>query len=156
MTSNDPPGPGVLSGEKLSEFLDRHLFAALATTKRSGHPHLSTVLYRWDPVERIARVSATKDRLKVRQLRNDPRAALYVSSRDHTTYAVVEGTAELAETTTPGDAAGRELLAMGFELPASEQDIFQRQVEEGRVVIRLRADRVYGMALDLPQEMREM
>jgi PPOX class probable F420-dependent enzyme len=157
MTDQDAPGPETLTDEELSKFLSDHLFGGLATTKRSGHPHLSTVLYKWDPDERIARVSSTKDRLKVRQLRNNPRAALFVTSRDNTTYAVVEGTAELAETTEPGDEAGRELLAMGFGLPQpTEHEAFVNQVEEGRVVIRLRAERVYGMALDLPQEMREL
>ncbi|MEW2355348.1 TIGR03618 family F420-dependent PPOX class oxidoreductase [Spirillospora sp. NPDC029432] len=154
---NDRPGPEILTDEEVSAFLDENLFAALATVKRSGHPHLSTVIYKWDPAERIVRVSSTKDRLKVRQLRNDPHAALYVTSRDHTRYAVVEGTVELLETTEPGDAAGRELLAMGLGLPEAEQEeAFRKQVEEGRVVIRLRAERLYGMGLDLPPEMREL
>lgn len=151
------PGPDTLTEEQVSRFLDDHLFGALATTKRSGHPHLSTVIYRWDPAERIVRVSSTRDRVKVRQLRNAPQAALYVTSRDHTTYAVAEGTVELAETTEPGDAAGRELLAAGLGLPQdTDEEAFRVQVEEGRVVIRLRVERLYGMALDLPPEMKEM
>jgi PPOX class probable F420-dependent enzyme len=155
--SNQEPGPTVFADDEASKVLSDHLFGALATVRSTGHPHLSTILYRWYPDERIVRVSSTKDRLKVRQLRNDPHAALYVTRRDHTADAVAEGTVELAETTEPGDAAGRELLAMGFEQPApTEEEIFRRQVEEGRVVIRLRVERLYGMGLDLPPEMREL
>ncbi|MFI0355876.1 pyridoxamine 5'-phosphate oxidase family protein [Actinomadura sp. 9N407] len=155
--TNDQPGPEVLTEAEASRFLGEHLFAALTTVKRSGHPHLSQVIYKWDPAERIARVSSTTDRLKVRQLRNDPHIALYVASRDHTTYAVVEGTAEIIETTEPGDAAGRELLATGLGLPeATDEEAFRKQVEEGRVMIRIRAERLYGMALDLPPAMKEL
>ncbi|MFB4317405.1 pyridoxamine 5'-phosphate oxidase family protein [Actinomadura sp. 21ATH] len=157
-TGEQQPGPEILTDADVSAFLGENLFGALAAVKRSGHPHLSTVLYKWDPAERIVRVSSTRDRLKVRQLRNDPHAALYVTSRDHTRYAVVEGTAEVAETTEPGDAAGLELLAMtpGFEDGAEREAYLKQQVEEGRVVIRLRAERLYGMGLDLPPEMQEL
>ncbi|GAA2426270.1 TIGR03618 family F420-dependent PPOX class oxidoreductase [Actinomadura vinacea] len=151
------PGPKVLTDGDLSALLSEQVFGALAANKRSGHPHLSTVLYRWDPVERVARISSTADRLKVRQLRNDPRAALHVSSPDHMAYVVVEGTAEIAETTEPGDAAGRELLAMALDVidPAEQERFLQAQVADRRVVIRLRADRLYGMALDLPKELQD-
>jgi hypothetical protein len=46
---------------------------------------------------------------------------------------------------------------MGLGLPEdTEHEAFLKQVQEGRIVIRLRAERVYGMALDLPPEMREL
>ncbi|XVQ11744.1 TIGR03618 family F420-dependent PPOX class oxidoreductase [Spirillospora sp. CA-255316] len=148
------PGPKVLTDGDLSALLDGQVFGALAANKRSGHPQLSTVLYRWDPVERVARISSTADRLKVRQLRNDPRAALHVSSPDHMAYVVAEGTAEIAETTVPGDAVGRELLAMALDIidPADEERFLQTQVADRRVVIRLRADRLYGMAVEPPKD----
>ncbi|KES07118.1 hypothetical protein BU52_11045 [Streptomyces toyocaensis] len=54
-------------------------------------------------------------------------------------------------TTTPGDAVGRELLAT---IPQSarpeDEDAFLGQlVDERRVVIRLKVDRLYGTALDI-------
>jgi PPOX class probable F420-dependent enzyme len=154
--TNDQPGPTIFTGDDVSKLLGEHLFGALTAVRSSGHPAPSTVLYKWDPVERIARISSTKDRLKVRQLRNDPRTALYVTARDHTAYGVAEGTAEISETTEPGDAAGRELLAMtpGIEDGAEREAFFRQQVADGRVVIRLRAERLYGMGLDLPEELR--
>jgi PPOX class probable F420-dependent enzyme len=147
------PGPKVLTEEELSGVLAEHQFGALATVKRNGHPSLSTVAYHWDPEERVIRFSTTADRLKVRQVRNNPRVAFYVSSPDHMAYAVAEGTAELSEVTSePGDATGRELLAIGPPLddPADRAAFLQQMVKDRRLVIRIRVSRLYGVALDIP------
>jgi PPOX class probable F420-dependent enzyme len=146
------PAPIVLSDEDLVRFLAEHQFGALATNNSSGHPHLSTVLYAWDERERIARISTTADRLKVRHLRKDPRSALYVSSEDHWSFAAAEGTAELSPvTTTPGDPTGLELLGMAppLETPDERAAFLKQMVADRRLVIRLRVDRLYGTALDI-------
>jgi PPOX class probable F420-dependent enzyme len=146
------PAPRVLADDALSTLLGAQQFGVLATNKRSGHPHLTTMLYNWDPDARIIRFSTTADRVKVKQLRNDPRAALHVSADDHWSFAVAEGEAEISELTmTPGDAIGRELLNM---LPAEVrsdlgQAFFEQLVAERRVVIRLKVSRLYGTALDV-------
>ena len=144
------PGPKPVGEDDLARLLGEQQFAVLATNRKNGHPHLSTVVYAWDPAERVARISTTDGRAKVRQLRNDPRAALHASSADHMAFAVVEGTAELSEVSTePGDATGRELLAMtpGFADPADERAFLEQMVADRRLVIRLRATRLYGTAL---------
>lgn len=105
----------------------------LSTVKRSGHPHLSTVLYQWDPQARIVRVSTTADRLKARQIRANPRAALHVNGPNIWSFAVVEGAAEVVEV-SPEPAEGAE--------PAPDR----------RVMITLRASRIYGTALDIPAD----
>ncbi|MCZ4124222.1 PPOX class F420-dependent oxidoreductase [Streptomyces sp. H39-S7] len=149
---NGGPAPRVMTDDALSALLAAHQFGILATNKRSGHPHLTTMLYHWDPEARIVRFSTTADRVKVRHLRNDARAALHVSSEDHWSFSVAEGEAEVSETTTePGDAVGRELLAM---LPASahladEEPFLAQLVAEQRLVIRLKVNRLYGTALDV-------
>lgn len=145
------PAPRPLLEEELSRLLGAQQFGVLATVKRSGHPHLSTVLYHWDPADRILRISTTADRLKVRQLRRDPHAALHVTGPDVWSFAVAEGEAEISNVTTePGDATGRELLAMtpGFDDPADEAAFLRQLVAERRVVIRIRVARLYGTALD--------
>ncbi|GLW08923.1 PPOX class F420-dependent enzyme [Microtetraspora sp. NBRC 13810] len=151
------PGAGPeardLTDDALSGFLASHTFGALAANKRDGRPHLSTVVYGWDPVERIARISTRPGRAKVRLLRADPRAALYVSSADFMSFAVAEGEVELSPVSvTPGDGTGRELLSLRppFEDPADEAAFFQQMVLDERLVIRLRVARLYGTALDLP------
>jgi PPOX class probable F420-dependent enzyme len=152
-TETQKPGPRVLTDEELSRLLREQQFGVLASVRRSGHPHLSTVLYSWDPEDRIVRVSTTADRLKVRQLRNDPHAALHVNGPNVWSFAVAEGEAEVSEpTTAPGDAVGRELLAQtpGFDDPQAEAAFLAELVAERRVVIRIRVSRLYGTALDIP------
>lgn len=146
------PAPRPLSGEALSDLLGKQQFGTLATNKRSGHPHLTTMVYSWDPETRIVRFSTTTDRIKVKHLRRDPHAALHVSGGDVWSFAVAEGEAETSEVTTvPGDAVGRELLAMipTEARPADEQSFLEELVAERRLVIRLKVRRLYGTALDI-------
>ncbi|MGW9434549.1 pyridoxamine 5'-phosphate oxidase family protein [Streptomyces sp. NPDC055607] len=150
MTQN--PGPRPLSDDALSELLSTQRFGTLATNKSSGHPHLTTMLYAWDAEERTVRFSTTADRVKVKQLRRDPRAAVHVPGGDVWSFAVAEGEAEVSEVTTaPGDAVGRELLAMIPESmrPEDEEAFLGQLVAERRVVIRLKVSRLYGTALDV-------
>ncbi|WP_105972944.1 pyridoxamine 5'-phosphate oxidase family protein [Streptomyces geranii] len=148
------PAPRVLSDEALSDLLAKHQFGTLATNKRSGHPHLTTMAYSWDPDTRTLRFSTTADRVKVRHLRRDPRAALHVPGGDVWSFAVAEGEAEASGiTTVPGDAVGRELLGI---VPAAaglddEQAFLERQVAERRLVIRLKVGLLYGTALDIEE-----
>ncbi|MET8329863.1 TIGR03618 family F420-dependent PPOX class oxidoreductase [Streptomyces sp. NPDC005181] len=147
------PAPRMLSDDELSRRLREQQFGVLAFVRRSGHPHLSTVLYDWRPEERVVRISARADRLKVRRLRNAPQAALHVRGPDVFSFAVAEGDAEVSEeTTVPGDATGRELLAMTprFEDPEEESAFLEQVVADRRVVIRIRVSRLYGTALDIP------
>lgn len=144
------PGPKPVSEDELARLLAARPFGVLATNKRSGHPHLSTVVHTWDPETRTIRISTIAGRAKVRQLANDPHAALHVSSDDHMSFAVAEGTAEVSEVSeTPGDAVGRELLAMtpGFADPADERAFLEQMVKDRRMVIRLHVDRLYGTVL---------
>ncbi|WP_406007780.1 TIGR03618 family F420-dependent PPOX class oxidoreductase [Streptomyces sp. NBC_00637] len=146
------PAPRTLSDEALSELLGRQRFGTLATVRRTGHPHLTTMIYSWDADARIARFSTTADRIKVRQLRRDPHAALHVPGDDVWTFAVAEGEAEVSGVTAvPGDAVGRELLGMipADARPEDEDAFLEQLVAERRVVVRLKVDRLYGTALDI-------
>ncbi|MEV6002233.1 TIGR03618 family F420-dependent PPOX class oxidoreductase [Streptomyces griseomycini] len=146
------PAPRPLSEQALSDLLGEQQFGTLATVKRSGHPHMTTMVYSWDPGARIARFSTTADRVKVGHLRRDPRAALHVTGGDVWSFAVAEGEAEVsAVTTVPGDAVGRELLEMLPQAarPEDEDAFLEQLVAERRLVIRLKVDRLYGTALDV-------
>ncbi|MFF2131490.1 TIGR03618 family F420-dependent PPOX class oxidoreductase [Streptomyces olivochromogenes] len=146
------PAPRSLSDEALSSLLGRQQFGTLATIKRSGHPHLTTMVYSWDPEARIVRFSTTADRVKVQHLRRNPRAALHVSGGDVWSFAVAEGETVVSESTAvPGDAVGRELLGMipKSGRPEDETAFLEELVAERRVVIRLKVDRLYGTVLDI-------
>lgn len=147
------PAPRALTEAELSRLLAEQQFGVLASVRRTGHPHLTTVLYSWDAAERVVRVSSTADRLKPRQLRADPHAALHVQGQDVFSFAVAEGEAEVsAPAAVPGDAVSRELLSLtpGFEDPDEEAAFLAQVVADRRVVIRIRVSRLYGTALDIP------
>ncbi|GAA3043161.1 TIGR03618 family F420-dependent PPOX class oxidoreductase [Kitasatospora albolonga] len=150
----EKPKPRTLSDDALSELLSRQQFGTLSTVKRSGHPHLTTMVYSWDPQARIIRFSTTADRVKVAHLRSNPRAAVHVTGGDVWSFAVAEGEAEVSEVSTePGDAVGRELLAMipaaARPGPEDEEAFLAELVAERRLVIRLKVSRLYGTALDV-------
>ncbi|MER5199329.1 pyridoxamine 5'-phosphate oxidase family protein [Streptomyces sp. NPDC002755] len=146
------PAPRTLSDEALSELLGRQRFGTLASVRRTGHPHLTTMAYSWDADARVVRFSTTADRVKVQHLRRDPHAALHVPGDDVWSFAVAEGEAEVSGVTTvPGDAVGRELLGMipADARPEDEDAFLEQLVAERRVVVRLKVDRLYGTALDI-------
>lgn len=144
------PAPRILTEDELSRLLHEQQFGVLASVRSSGHPHLSTVLYNWNQAERVLRISTTADRLKVRQLRRNPHAALHVNGPNVWSFAVAEGLAEISEpTTVPGDAIGRELLALAPGVEDAEA-FLEQLVTARRVVIRIRVTRLYGTALDIP------
>lgn len=125
----------------------------LAAVSGTGYPHLTNVLYVWDPDERTARVSTTADRVKARILRRDPCAALHVAGSHFFAYAVAECDAQSSEVaSTPGDEACRELLEVHSAF-YGEQDktvFFQQMIDARRLVVRLRVRRLYGVVLAEP------
>ncbi|MFI7422833.1 TIGR03618 family F420-dependent PPOX class oxidoreductase [Nonomuraea sp. NPDC049684] len=145
--------PLELPEEDLSALLAGQRFGALATNGGGGRPQLSTVVYTWDPPRRVVRISTVADRLTARRLHQDPRCALYVTSDDFGSYAVAEGEAELSPVSDrPGDEVGLELLAMqpSFGDAAGELAFLHRMVADRRLVVRIRARRLYGALLPAP------
>jgi PPOX class probable F420-dependent enzyme len=130
------------------EFIrDRHR-GVLVTLKQDGRPQLSNIGYVCDD-DGVIRVSVTDSRAKTNNARRDPRVALYVTRDDFYAYAVVEGRAELSPVAAePADATVGELIeqyrGMAGEHP--DWDDFRRaMVADGRLILRLHAERAYGM-----------
>ncbi|MEU8344751.1 TIGR03618 family F420-dependent PPOX class oxidoreductase [Spirillospora sp. NPDC048832] len=146
------PAPRALTEEEAVRILGGQTFGSLATLKRGGQPHLASMVYSWDPDERIIRIPSVADRIKVRHLLRDPRATFQVQGETVLSYAVAEGEAEVSEASAePGDAIGRELLSLfGHIDPADEREFFEQMVRDRRLVIRLRVKHLYGVALDGP------
>jgi PPOX class probable F420-dependent enzyme len=125
----------------------------LATLAADGRPQLSNVLYAWDGAARTARISTTADRVKARNVRRDPRAALHVSGDHFWQFAVAEGAVTVsAVAAAPGDPAVRELLALhtAFFGAQDEDQLTAQLIAARRLVVRLHVSRVYGIALESP------
>lgn len=138
---------------KLPGIVADHRHGVLATIAADGRPQLSNVLYVWDSEEHIARISTTADRMKARNLRRDPRAALHVSGRHFWQFAVADGAVTLSDVAAePGDAASRELLAVHAVHygQLDEDDFYQKMIAARRLVVRLHVRRIYGVALADP------
>jgi PPOX class probable F420-dependent enzyme len=139
---------------KLLELIGSSQEGILALVRSSGYPHLSNVLYAWDPNDRLARVSTTADRVKGRIAHRDPHAALHVPGPHFWSYAVAEGDVEpSAVATEPGDPACRELLDVHSTFYGEIEDeagFFGQMIAARRLVLRLRVRRVYGLALEQP------
>ncbi|MFF0814723.1 PPOX class F420-dependent oxidoreductase [Rhodococcus sp. NPDC003318] len=139
---------------RLLALVASHTHGVLTTIKRDGRPQLSNVVYTWNPSTRTARMSVTAPRAKTRNAARDPRVSLHVSADDFWSYAVVEGDADLSPVAAdPHDATVDELVdvyraALGAEHPDWE-DFRRAMVTEQRLVLRVHATRVYGMA-ELP------
>jgi PPOX class probable F420-dependent enzyme len=118
----------------------------LVTLRRDGRPQLSNLDYLAEPG--LIRCSSTGDRAKVRNLRRDPRASLHVSTADGGAYAVAEGTVVLTPpATAEDDATVEELVEVYRRIRGDHPDWAEYRaamVADGRVVIRLAVNRVYG------------
>ena len=66
----------------------------LVTIRSAGRPQLSNIVYALGD-DAVARLSVTDSRAKVKNLRRDPRASLYVPGDDFWHYVVLDGTAAL-------------------------------------------------------------
>jgi PPOX class probable F420-dependent enzyme len=120
----------------------------LITLKRDGRPQSSIVTHVWDPANRTVRISLTDGRAKTRNLRRDPRASYQVMTADLRAYAVGEGVAELSPVAAePGDATVEALVSY-YRRAAGEHpdwdDYRRAMVEEGRLILSLRLDHIYG------------
>jgi PPOX class probable F420-dependent enzyme len=132
----------VIDLDRARQFLQQHRHGVLATIHRDGRPQLSNILYVLDEDGRI-KISVTQTRVKTRNLRRDPRAALHVQGRDAYEYLVVEGTAELIE----GDGLAEKLRdyyrkARGEHPDWAEYDA--AMIKDQRLLISVSVEHAYG------------
>lgn len=137
------------SDEALHTLLREQTLGTLVTLKRDGRPQLSNVSYTYDREASMIRISTVVGRAKAANVRRDPRVSLLASSSNGWSFAVAEGTAALsAVAAEPDDDAVEELVgvyrAIGGEHP--DWDDYRRaMVADKRLVLRIAADRVYGL-----------
>jgi PPOX class probable F420-dependent enzyme len=97
----------------------------------------------------VVRISVTDGRAKTANIRRDSRVSLHVSQEDFWAYVVVEADAELSPVSAAPDDATVDELVEYYRAAAGEHpdwDEYRRvMVAEGRLVLRLRPTRAYGM-----------
>lgn len=134
----------------LLELASQRDLGVLATVKRDGRPQLSNINFALDASRPAVRMSVTDDRAKVRNLRRDPRATLFVSSTDGGSYAALEGTVELSEVATVvDDAAVEELVELYRDIRGEDHpdwaEYREAMVADKRLVARLLVEHTYGI-----------
>jgi PPOX class probable F420-dependent enzyme len=117
----------------LSDFLAERRNIIVAGVKRDGRPHLSPNLFFWDGNRFF--ISTTRDRVKYKIFRRDPRVELIIDDATGMRYARVSGTVEILEdipSNLPMDRAIRE--KHGLPVPADE-DLTATLIAENRVLL---------------------
>jgi PPOX class probable F420-dependent enzyme len=130
------------------DFIRSRQHGVLTTLKRDGRPQLSNITYHLGD-DGAVRISITDGRAKTANVRRDPRVSLHVSQEDFWAYVVVEADAELSPVAAaPDDATVDELVAYYRAIAGEHPDWDEYRsvmVSEGRLVLRLRPTRAYGM-----------
>jgi PPOX class probable F420-dependent enzyme len=139
-----------MADDALNELVASQHRGVLVTLKSDGRPQLSNVNHTYDPATRLLRISITADRAKARNLARDSRASYHVTTDDFWHWAVAEGTAELTPVASdPTDPTVEELIdvyrAISGEHPDWD-DYRAAMVRDGRMVVRLAVEHVYGQA----------
>lgn len=132
-------------GQPEQDAFVRAMKAAIVTSlRKDGSPATSLIYYAVDGDELI--FSTTKDRLKVKTLKRDPRTALTVldEGAPHR-FVSVEGTARIVEEDIiPGHIVINRAMRNqpDWQPPEGYDDLLEKQ---GRVIIRVTPQRVGGV-----------
>jgi PPOX class probable F420-dependent enzyme len=139
-----------MSDDQLWGVIAAGRLGTVATIKKDGRPQLSDVSY--TAQDGLIRFSTRTTLAKVHNLRRDPRISLKVTMPGGRGYAVAEGTAELSPVAWAlGDATVEELIEIYRRLAGEhpDWDEYRRaMVADGRLVVRLRTDHLYGWVTD--------
>lgn len=132
-----------LLSEEARKFLNEPRFGVLATINADGTPQQSVVWYELQGDEIL--MNTKRGRLKDRNLRRDPRAALAIEDGNH--YVSLRGPVRLIDDQA---VAQPDIERLAVRYDGEEKAREQMRVQfshEARVTIRLRPDRIdeYGM-----------
>jgi PPOX class probable F420-dependent enzyme len=126
------------STDKIEAFLAERHNVVVAGIRRDGRPHLSPNWFYWDG-ERFY-VSTTRDRVKYKIFRRDPRAQLLVDDPTGFRAVLVPATVEIREDIAaelPRFKAIREKHGMAV---LGDQEHLRALEEEGRVLLAFTPD----------------
>ncbi len=132
----------------LRDLLAQSRLGVLATIKPDGRPQLSPVTPYYDREANVIYISTTEDRVKTKNLRRDPRAALEVTSPDGWSWATAEGTVTIIGPSTDPYGPEVEALVEYYRKAAGEHPDWEEyraaMVSDRRVLVKMTVDHVYG------------
>lgn len=133
----------MIGNEAQDAFINKNKWGVVTTLRRDGSPTSSVIFYARDGDDLL--FSTTKDRLKAKTVQGDPRIALAILDEGAPFgYVTVEGTAIVEE----GNLVANHVLinkAMRGGAFTPPEGFEERLRNDGRVIIRVRAERVHGV-----------
>jgi PPOX class probable F420-dependent enzyme len=121
--------------------------ALLTTLRRDGRPQQSMIFYLLDHDQFT--ISLTNSRAKVRNLRRDSRAALFIPSDDVFQWVTLDGTVTLSDVATDPDDAIADALVDYYQRTSGEHadwsEYRQAMVDDGRLVATFHATSAMGI-----------
>ena len=126
-----------LSPPQIDAFLAEPHTLVLATIRRDGTPHLTTVWYRWDGG--AFWISTNRDRAKFRHIKRDPRVSVLVDAPPRETSVSGRGHAEVVAI----DAAAYDGARAIVERYVDDADVYFREHPgEQRALVRIAPERL--------------
>jgi PPOX class probable F420-dependent enzyme len=126
--------------------------AILTTLRADGRPQQSMIFYVVDH-DRFT-ISITESRAKTRNLRRDPRGALFVPTDDVFMWAAFDGTVSLSEVAASPDDSVVDLLVDHYRKGNGEHPDWtgfrQAMVDDGRLLATFTATSATGILPDVP------
>jgi PPOX class probable F420-dependent enzyme len=124
---------------EMKTFIEKKTFAHVATINKNGSPQVSPVWVEHDGTHVV--INSEQKRLKVRNLKRDPRVALTIQDTENP-YAYIQIKGKVVEITTEGGFEGIDRLAkkyMGVDkYPGNAPG-------DVRVQIKIAPEKVYRM-----------
>jgi PPOX class probable F420-dependent enzyme len=133
----------ALTPKQIDEFLARPHTLVIATLRRDGTPHLTTVWYRWDG--EAFWIATDRRRAKFRNIRRDHRVGLLVDDPARETSVSATGRAEVA---AEGPAAFDGALAIVARYVDDPAGYLAEREEATRVLLRVRPDKLSSWTPD--------
>ena len=135
--TKSPPGAATLDRMRLTPseieaFLAQRHTVVVATLRRDGAPHLTTVWYRWDGASFW--ISTNRTTAKYRHIVRDPRVSLLIDAPTEETSIAAYGRAEIVTQDDDAWDGAMEIVARYVE---DAQAYLEARRDEPRALIRV-------------------
>jgi PPOX class probable F420-dependent enzyme len=131
-----------MTAAEIDAFLEERHTLVLATLRRNGTPHLTTVWYRWDG--EAFWMSTNRDRMKYRNIVRDRRVGVLVDAPAREAAVSADGRAEVVA--TDADAYDGALAIVSRYVEDAAAYLAER-AGEPRVLLRIKPDRLMSWTL---------